>query len=100
MTRLRRSFRIHRAFGIPLADAPANDGLLRSGHADKNVLIALGDLVLFRIFLFFRNEGHASSSSKRSVRMKLFTHARTAALKTELERRFPDMFAETANHGV
>ena len=29
---------LHRA----LADAPANDGLLRPGHADENVLIALG----------------------------------------------------------
>jgi hypothetical protein len=27
--------------GIPLADAPTDDGLLRSGHADENVLIAL-----------------------------------------------------------
>ncbi len=29
--------------GIPLSDAPTDDGFLRPGHADENVLIALGD---------------------------------------------------------
>jgi hypothetical protein len=33
---------IHRAFGIPLADAPTDDGLLRPGHTNENVLIAFG----------------------------------------------------------
>lgn len=48
---------VHRAFGIPLADAPTDDGLLRPGHADKHVLITLGvDLVAFDVLLFFANE--------------------------------------------
>ena len=49
---------VHRAFGVTLADAPANDSLLRSGHADENVLIALHrDLVLFHVLLFLADEG-------------------------------------------
>lgn len=49
---------IHRAFTVSLADAPANDGLLRSGHADKNVLIALGvDLVALDVLLLLADEG-------------------------------------------
>jgi hypothetical protein len=34
--------KVHRGLCVTLADAPANDGLLRPGHADENVLIALG----------------------------------------------------------
>src|SRR5436190_13999926 len=49
---------VHRAFSVTLADAPANDCLLRSGHADENVLIALGvNFVAKDVLLFLRNEG-------------------------------------------
>jgi hypothetical protein len=45
-------------FGIPLADAPANDRLLCAGHADENVLIALGvDLMAQDVLLCFRHKG-------------------------------------------
>ena len=47
-----------RRLGVTLADAPANDGLLRPGHADKNVLIALGvDLMALDVLLLLANEG-------------------------------------------
>jgi hypothetical protein len=48
---------VHRAVGIPLPDAPANDGLLRSGHADESVLVALGvDLMALDVLLLLANE--------------------------------------------
>lgn len=48
---------VHGAFGIPLADAPADDGLLRTGYADENVLIALGvDLMALHVLLLFADE--------------------------------------------
>jgi len=43
---------VHRAFGVTLADAPANDRLLRPGHTDEHVLIAFGvDLVALDVLL-------------------------------------------------
>src|SRR5438270_11962778 len=48
---------VHGAFGIPLADAPANDGLLRPGRTDENILIALGvDLVTLNVRLLLADE--------------------------------------------
>jgi hypothetical protein len=48
---------VHGAFHVPLANAPANDGLLRSGHADENVLIALGvDLMAKHVLLLLADE--------------------------------------------
>jgi hypothetical protein len=35
--------KFQRGFGVPLADAPADNGLLCSGHADENILIALSE---------------------------------------------------------
>ncbi|WP_244621233.1 hypothetical protein FJN17_34515 [Bradyrhizobium symbiodeficiens] len=49
--------KVHRAFGIPLADAPANDCLLRPGHAHENILIALGvDLMALDVLLLLADE--------------------------------------------
>jgi hypothetical protein len=43
--------------GIPLDNAPADNGLLRSGHADENVLIALGEnLVAQDVLLLLADE--------------------------------------------
>jgi hypothetical protein len=55
---------IHGAFGIPLADAPANDCLLRSGHADENILIAL--------ILELTKAQRASSGDERRKRLHQF----------------------------
>ena len=50
---------IHGTFHVALADAPADDCLLRSSHCDENVLIALGvGLVAQDILLLLRNEPH------------------------------------------
>src|SRR5579859_265127 len=49
---------IHCALGIPLADAPANNCLLRPGHADEHILIALGmDLMALDVLLLLADEG-------------------------------------------
>ena len=60
-----------RAFGIPLADAPADDRLLRPGHADENVLIALGvDLMAL---------GRSFASCRRMTTLVQFQPARSNA---------------------
>ena len=48
---------IHRGLTVPLADAPADDRLLRPGHADENVLVALGvDFVALDVLLLLADE--------------------------------------------
>ena len=48
---------IHGAIRVPLADAPASDCVLRPGHRDKNVLIALGiDFVALDVLLLLADE--------------------------------------------
>ena len=48
---------VHGGFHVTLADAPANDRLLRPGHADENVLIALGvDPVALNVLLLLADE--------------------------------------------
>ena len=48
---------IHRGLSVALANAPTDDRLLRPGHADENVLIALRlDLMTQDVLLLFRNE--------------------------------------------
>lgn len=48
---------VHGPFNIPLADAPADDCLLRPGHADENLLIALGvDLIALHVLLLLADE--------------------------------------------
>src|SRR5947209_19594457 len=48
---------IHGAFGVPLADAPADDRLLSTGHGDENILVALGcDLVAKHVLLLLAHK--------------------------------------------
>src|SRR5258708_973766 len=48
---------VHRGFGVTLADTPANNRLLRPGHTDENVLIALGvDLMALDVLLLLADE--------------------------------------------
>jgi hypothetical protein len=48
---------VHGGLHVALADAPTDDRLLRPGHADENVLIALGvNLMAQDVLLLFRNE--------------------------------------------
>jgi hypothetical protein len=48
---------VHGGLGVTLADAPTDGRLLRSGHADENVLSALRlDLMTQDVLLLFRNE--------------------------------------------
>lgn len=78
---------VHGAFGIPLADTPANDRLLRPGHADENVLIALGvDLMALDVLLLLAEEApqlvklkalgaHANHDAGRAVPCSPCRHA-------------------------
>ena len=59
---------------VPLPDAPADDCLLRSGHADENVLIALGSRS--------RGAGRSFASWRRMT----------------MPRRAPSRFGANANH--